>query len=308
MNKKATIYIISHSGARIRQFSLPRFLLPVSILLFLGSLVALGVGFIEYRHLQYSLSEARGALPRLSAHQQEIETQRQQIQTFAAKINQLKSALVGLNEFENKIRIITNLESKKTETGIFGIGGSIPDDLDPEIPLNKDHASLLKEMHSQAGQILEATESQHDSFESLLQSLHNKKNLLSATPSIRPTEGWETSGFGYRTSPFTGRKEFHSGLDIATKTGTPILAPADGIVTYSGNKWLLGNMIAIDHGHNMITRYGHIDKLLKKTGDKVKRGEVIARVGNTGRSTGPHLHYEVRIAGIPVNPKTYILN
>jgi murein DD-endopeptidase MepM/ murein hydrolase activator NlpD len=80
------------------------------------------------------------------------------------------------------------------------------------------------------------------------------------------------------------------------------------MVTYSGKKWLMGNMVTLDHGYGMVTRYGHIDKLLKKKGDRVKRGDVIATVGNTGRSTGPHLHYEVRLNGVPVNPMKYILD
>ena len=109
-------------------------------------------------------------------------------------------------------------------------------------------------------------------------------------------------------SPFTGRREFHKGYDIATKKGSPVLATAAGVVTFVGRKGLLGNCIIINHGHGMVTRYAHIDKFLKKRGEKVKRWEPIALVGNTGRSTGPHVHYEVRLNGIPVNPFKYILN
>jgi murein DD-endopeptidase MepM/ murein hydrolase activator NlpD len=121
-------------------------------------------------------------------------------------------------------------------------------------------------------------------------------------------DGWVTSNFGYRTSPFTGRREFHRGLDIATRSGTPILAPADGVVIFAGPKRLSGNMIIIDHGHGMTTNYGHIKQAHKKKGERVKRGDVIAEVGNTGRSTGPHLHYEVLLNGVSVNPEKYILN
>jgi len=95
-------------------------------------------------------------------------------------------------------------------------------------------------------------------------------------------------------------------VDIATRKGTPIVATADGVVTFAGAKALMGRMIVIDHGHGMVTRYAHISKALKKRGDAVKRGDTIALVGNTGRSTGSHLHYEVHLNGIPVNPATYI--
>jgi murein DD-endopeptidase MepM/ murein hydrolase activator NlpD len=117
-----------------------------------------------------------------------------------------------------------------------------------------------------------------------------------------------TSRFGYRKSPFTGRRELHKGLDIASRKGTPILATANGVVTFAGKKGLLGLTIVIDHGHGMKTRYGHNHKLLKKRGDKVKRWEPVALMGSTGRSTGPHTHYEVHLNGIPVNPEKYILN
>jgi murein DD-endopeptidase MepM/ murein hydrolase activator NlpD len=215
---------------------------------------------------------------------------------------------MSLNDFEQKIRIMANLEYKPEQSSLFAIGGSLPDDLDPDIPLKQDHDRLMRQMHDHMEQVEQATTVQENSFSTLLKSLESKRNLLAATPSLRPTVGWISSNFGYRVSPFTGRREFHRGLDIATRKGTPIIAPADGVVTFAGKKWLIGNMITLDHGYGMLTRYGHMFKLLKKKGDRVKRGEVIALVGNTGRSTGPHLHYEVRLNGVPVNPIKYILD
>jgi murein DD-endopeptidase MepM/ murein hydrolase activator NlpD len=131
---------------------------------------------------------------------------------------------------------------------------------------------------------------------------------VSSTPSIWPTKGWLSSGFGYRISPFTGLREFHKGLDISNREGTKVIATADGVVTFAGKNGLFGDMIKIDHGHGIMTRYGHLEKMLIKRGDVVKRGDVIGLMGNTGRSTGPHLHYEVFLNGLPVNPKKYILN
>ena len=117
-----------------------------------------------------------------------------------------------------------------------------------------------------------------------------------------------TAKFGRGVSPFTGRREFHKGLDIANHKKTPVIATADGTVIYSKEKGLLGKLTVINHGHGMVTRYAHLDKLLKKHGEKVKRGDVIGLLGNTGRSTGPHLHYEVKLNGIQVNPEKYIFN
>ncbi|MGD8981795.1 MAG: M23 family metallopeptidase, partial [Desulfobacterales bacterium] len=238
----------------------------------------------------------------------EILNQRKQIQKFADQINSLKSSLVKLNTFEQKIRVIANIEKSSEEDSLFGVGGSIPEDLDSQLPLTEKHNSLLREMHEQTRELTLASVSQEKVFESLYEGLKSQRNLLSSTPSIRPTEGWLSSGFGYRVSPFTGLREFHKGLDIAGHKGTEIIATADGVVTFVGRNGSYGKMMKIDHGHGMITRYGHIQKALKKRGEAVKRGDVIALMGNSGRSTGPHLHYEVLLNGLPVNPQKYILN
>jgi murein DD-endopeptidase MepM/ murein hydrolase activator NlpD len=170
----------------------------------------------------------------------------------------------------------------------------------------------MRNMHEQIEEIGRASAGQQEELASLLKSLEDQQNLLASTPAIRPLSGnakfWITSRFGYRKSPFTGRRELHKGLDIASRKGTHIVATADGVVTFAGKKGLLGMTIVIDHGHGMKTRYGHNHKLLKKRGDKVKRWEPIALMGSTGRSTGPHTHYEVHLNGIPVNPAKYILN
>lgn len=141
----------------------------------------------------------------------------------------------------------------------------------------------------------------------LWEGLSNRQSLLRATPQIKPTNGWFTSKFGYRKSPFSGRPVMHKGLDIAAPPGTPIFAPADGVVSYAGYDAGYGKLISIDHGYGMLTRYGHVSKIYTSVGQKVKRGDVIGAVGNTGRSTGPHLHYEVRINNVPVDPSNYIL-
>jgi murein DD-endopeptidase MepM/ murein hydrolase activator NlpD len=234
--------------------------------------------------------------------------QREQIQEFAEEISTLKTKLVALNDFEKKIRIIANIESTEEQDNLFGIGGSIPEDLDTQIPLTQKHNSLMREMHEQVGQLHLATHNQDQNFDTLLKRLQDQQNLLASTPVVRPCPGWTTSSFGYRISPFTGRREFHKGFDIANRKGTPITATADGMIAFAGPKGLLGNTVVVDHGHGMVTRYGHLEKVMVKRGTPVKRGDTIGLMGNTGRSTGPHVHYEVHLNGIPVNPDKYILN
>jgi murein DD-endopeptidase MepM/ murein hydrolase activator NlpD len=144
------------------------------------------------------------------------------------------------------------------------------------------------------------------SFEELVEGLEGKRHRLASTPSIWPTEGWVTSGYGYRISPFTGRRTFHGGLDIASDFGTPIVAPARGKVVFAGRKGPLGKTLVIDHGFGLRTSYGHAAEIHVEKGEAIERGQRIASVGSTGRSTGPHLHYAVEVKGKSVNPHNYI--
>ena len=131
--------------------------------------------------------------------------------------------------------------------------------------------------------------------------------LAAATPSIWPAHGWLSSSVGRRTDPINGGADFHQGLDISADAGSPIYATADGTVTHSSREGAYGNLITIDHGYGLETRYGHLSKYDVKSGEKVKRGQVIGRVGSTGRATGPHLHYEVRVNGRLLNPLQLLL-
>lgn len=138
-------------------------------------------------------------------------------------------------------------------------------------------------------------------------TLLDKKDELDSTPTLRPTGGWYTSGFGVRSSPYTGKPTMHEGMDLANQWGSAVVAPAAGIVTYAGPRAGYGNLLTMDHGYGIQTQYGHISRFYVRVGEHIKRGQRIAAVGNTGRSTGPHVHYEVRVNGIPVNPFFYIL-
>jgi murein DD-endopeptidase MepM/ murein hydrolase activator NlpD len=152
------------------------------------------------------------------------------------------------------------------------------------------------------------TISREESLSELEKLLQDKKEMLAHTPSIWPATGWITSGFGFRTDPFTGLTQMHEGLDISNRVGAIVVAPADGIVSDTGSDWIHGKMVVISHGFGMTTSYSHLSKITVRVGQKVKRGDKIAEVGMTGRTTGPHLHYEVKLNGISANPMRYILN
>jgi murein DD-endopeptidase MepM/ murein hydrolase activator NlpD len=312
MRKKISFVILGSSGAPAKQICTSKSTLLLFGIVLMGISATVGYIVYDYYNLKGVASQHQNRELHISSQLEEIRHQRKQIQEFASEINSLKSKLLALNSFEKKIRIIANIEKPNESEGIFGVGGSIPEDLNAQIPLKEKHFSLMRNMHEQIDEIGRASAGQQEELASLLKSLEDQQNLLASTPAIRPLSGnakfWITSRFGYRKSPFTGRRELHKGLDIASRKGTHIVATADGVVTFAGKKGLLGMTIVIDHGHGMKTRYGHNHKLLKKRGDKVKRWEPIALMGSTGRSTGPHTHYEVHLNGIPVNPAKYILN
>lgn len=144
-------------------------------------------------------------------------------------------------------------------------------------------------------------------IQSLSSVLLDQKDYLESMPTLKPTNGWFTSGFGMRSSPFTNKPTMHEGLDIANHLGSTIQSPAAGIVTFSGVRPGYGNLVTIEHGYGIQTQFGHISKFYVRAGEKIKRGQRIAAIGNTGRSTGPHVHYEIRVNGIPVDPYPYIL-
>lgn len=316
MRNKISFLIVSNSGAPARQFSASK----ITFTLVGGTLCLLlaAFGYMVYDYLDLKRDarlihgRASEIASELQTSNEEIQLQRKQIQSFAKDLTGLKEKLLALDEFEKQIRVIANLDKSNETDNLFGVGGSIPEDLEADVPLKEKHNSLMREMHDQIDQLEVAAVNQQSDFQSLLKHLELQHNLLASTPTIRPisprTDSWVTSSFGHRISPFTNRREMHKGYDIATTQGTPVLATADGVVTFVGNRGLLGQTIVIDHGHGIVTRYGHCSKVLKKRGEKVGRWDTIALVGNTGRSTGPHVHYEVLLNGLAVNPEKYILN
>ncbi len=159
--------------------------------------------------------------------------------------------------------------------------------------------------YSQIKDVVSAIEK---NIHSLDQFLLDKESFLNSTPTILPADGWITSYFGQRISPYLGKVKMHEGLDVGAPYGTHVNAPADGIVTFSGEKAGFGKFVQVDHGYGIETIYAHNQSLNVKAGQKVKRGALLSAVGNTGHSTGPHLHYEVRVNGIAVDPLYFILD
>ena len=159
----------------------------------------------------------------------------------------------------------------------------------------------------QLDQLDKKVKAQEGEARALKSYFEDQQALLASAPSTWPVRGWVTSDFSVRLDPYTGERVMHEGLDIAANVGTPIHAPADGTVVYAGVEGGYGHVLVLDHGYGLKTRYGHLSRIDVRVGDKVHRGQQMAAVGNEGRSTGPHLHYEVRVNGVADNPRKFIL-
>jgi murein DD-endopeptidase MepM/ murein hydrolase activator NlpD len=271
------------------------------------------------------------------AHWLRVENQylKEQFKEVEFKLATLESNLERVDSFSKKLRLITNTESpdrelelsvpirsaaneeqNKTADGrwpanIGPIEGffkktdyKASNDQDLSRSIKSDYSTISVRMD----RVFTGTELKEKDVLELWKDLSEKNDLLLSTPSIRPTTGWISSNFGMRDSPFFGGDaRQHKGLDIAAYAGTPIRSPASGIVSYAAMNEGYGNLISVDHGHGIVTRFGHCSQIYVKVGQRVRRGDVIGAVGSTGRSTGPHLHYEVRLNGVPINPERYIL-
>lgn len=306
MGDRITFYMLSASGCRMRRGSVSRALLNFIVVSAVALMCGLGYGAYDYYHLYQSRLDTERLRQMLAERDARIADYAGQVSNFTEDINALKASLTELGAFERRIRLVAGLEPEAGEMDAFGVGGPMLER--PETANFGLKSGLLREMHAQMDEIDTAAAVRAESFDGLMAAIRSNRNLLAGKPSIRPTEGIVSSTFGDRQCPFTGLPEFHGGLDIANHKGTPVIATADGVISFVGPKGPLGNMIVINHGHGVVTRYAHIETALKKPGDRVSRGDVIAQMGNTGRSTGPHLHYEVRVNGVAVNPKDYIMN
>jgi len=296
--------------------------------------VLLTFGLVDYVRVRMDHAE----LARLRV---ETLEQRARIATFDTTVSEVESRLARLAEFERKVRTIANLPGQAAAGGedVEKVGADAGGDLDaadaaaggPDdedlvaepavgsavprlheaaVPAASaapggDRVSLLRVEAERLGHVAAGQEL---SLGDLIAQLEDKHHHLVSSPAIWPTKGWLTSRFGARISPFTGLRQFHSGIDIAGAMGTDVIAPARGRVIFVGSKGPLGNTIEIDHGYGVRTHFGHNSAVAVRVGQEVERGQVIAKLGSTGRSTGPHLHYSVEVNGKSMNPLDFIFD
>ena len=242
----------------------------------------------------------------LSRLRQQTAEQTKEINALALKIDGFADRMEEIKQFDRKLRILASEQIGKGGKTPLGIGGSDNDQIRLQQLIDEDRDRLVSGMHESIDRLNAEAAERESSFNELLKFLREQKSLLAATPSIWPVRGWVTSTFGMRKNPFGSGREFHKGIDIASRSGKEIIAPADGFVLEVAYRSDDGNVVKIDHGYGVSTSYAHLSKAAVKEGVGVKRGDVIGYVGNTGRSTGAHLHYGVIVNGVPVNPRKYL--
>jgi murein DD-endopeptidase MepM/ murein hydrolase activator NlpD len=303
-NRSYTILVVPDRSAQTRKFRVQKKLIVRTLTAF-GVLLLAGVGMvIHYFYVVGQVVENR-------VLREENAQLRTQVKVIHEKVASVTQTLDRVERFDQKLRALTQLNDPERNLAV----GPLPaaDHLEGEEAPDEvigNHSAIPEDvtfLPSKLDSLSSEASRQEESIQELTRYFEDQKNLLASTPSLWPVRGWVTSAFGVRLDPYTAERTMHCGLDIANAAGTPVLSPSDGVVIFDGTEGGYGNVLVLDHGYGVRTRYGHLAKIFVKLGDHVKRGQKVAAIGNTGRSTGPHLHYEVRVNGIPEDPRKFIL-
>jgi murein DD-endopeptidase MepM/ murein hydrolase activator NlpD len=288
-NEFFTLIVVPHAKAKFRKFQVPvrmaKWAFGVTTAF---TLVLCGV-LVHYTRIAVEVHELR----RLRAENEALLSKTHEYEVNAGKLQVRLQQLQGM---VTKLGVMAGLERSLPDT-TAGVGGaasfeSEPPRLDP---------GALAALERDATQLTTKSEQLEEFY-------RDQSVLLASTPSVWPVRGYLSATFGNRIDPFTAQKDFHPGIDISAPMGTKIQAPADGVVVSAGIQGGYGNAVVIDHGNGIVTRYGHMDSFEVKPGQRVRRGDVIGHVGNTGRSTAPHVHYEVWVRDQAQNPIHFILD
>lgn len=288
-DKRFTILVIPEGSHQVRRFGV-----RLSVLKRIAAaavVLALGLAGLITDYVLTNLDQ--NELERL---QVENLSQREELHRLVVKLEDLRQEIVVLAQNDAKVRVMAKLSAPKSDS-MVGVGGPATQE-----DVNREFSVIQQRIDEVRRQIDLRRESQ----EEIQGILNDQRSLLAAKPGGWPVKGWLTSSFGMRRDPFNGRRKMHEGLDIAARTGTSVTATADGIVSSVKTEPGYGKVVILDHGYGYRTIYGHNSRYYVKVGQRVRRGERIAAVGNTGRSTGSHVHYEIRLNGVPVNPRKYL--
>jgi murein DD-endopeptidase MepM/ murein hydrolase activator NlpD len=286
-----TLIVVPHAKARFRKFQVSLRWTKIGIGIAAAMSLAVLAMLIHYGRIRLQAHE----LGRLQVENQVLI---KKTRDYEENMGKLQARVVSLQKTVDKLGVMAGIDPGNREANVGGAGGvsgaeTTAPSLDPDFALR----SIDRKVTELANR-----------SETLETFYKDQKVLLASTPSIWPVRGYLSQRFGNGIDPFTGQRDFHPGIDVSTPTGTKIVAPADGVIITTAEKGGYGKSIIMDHGYGVITRYGHLSGYNVHPGQRVKRGDVIGFVGSTGRSTAPHLHYEVWVHDQAQNPIQFILD
>ncbi len=294
MKKYYTILIIPSSRLKSRKIVISNKAVKLYLILLSILTVIFTFIFLDWLRTSYAKIEVR----KLRA---ENQLQKDKIQKLENIAQELENKINHFKSYTEKLNVFAGLQSPYALKEV-GSGGISPNDVGTLIS-----NSIPKSPLEKTKTLINTAKEIEQNLKILYQFFQDQSLRLAALPSIWPTRGYLSAFFGNRRDPFTGKIDFHSGLDISTQLGNKVVATANGMVIVAEYRKGYGNMVIIDHGFGFTTLYAHLSRIAVKEGQKVKRWDVIGYVGTTGKSTGPHLHYEVRRYNKAVNPLDFIL-
>ena len=257
--------------------------IAASVLCLAGALLVLSFLSVHY----YQMWERSNDFEALQDRLEFLHTDNEKVRV---KARQLSERLSSMEVAAQKLHVMTGLDMD----GLGGVGGPAANDLE----VSFDEESLLDQLNS----LEKKSISLREELRKFQEYYKDRSILLSATPSIMPVSGYPSERFGMRRDPFTGNRSYHQGMDLSAPVGSKVIATADGVVRFAGRQHNYGKLVKLEHRFGLATRYGHLKELAVKRGQMIRKGDVIGYVGDTGRATGPHVHYEVRLNGRSLNP------
>jgi murein DD-endopeptidase MepM/ murein hydrolase activator NlpD len=291
------IILVSRKLSHARSLNISRAQLALLALLFVAASAAASVGLFYIAARLAHVPALNHYLTAWMPATVETAAPLEGLDAVAVKLGQMEAELVRLDALSQRLAKAAGFKAAEFVEPP-GRGGSLTNE---QYPLTLEQVNELAKSLSRQ---LEERVDKLGLLESLVQEQSAKEELM---PSAQPVKhGWYSSGFGWRVDPFTGRKAFHEGMDFSAAAGSAIYSAAGGIVRFSGFHPQYGNMVEVDHGNGLVTRYAHAQRRLARIGDVVMKGTKIAEVGSTGRSTGAHLHFEVLHKGAPQNPSRFL--
>jgi murein DD-endopeptidase MepM/ murein hydrolase activator NlpD len=292
--KHLTIMLVPDDNSKVVSIRLSGIIFAGLLLLWVSGIAV--SAFIISRHANY----------RATIEYNKYLNQKHKV--FTAEVLRAREAVKRISELDGQLRGMLKLKSREGIIKYTGFGG--PTNIDSQMlekHIKDRDSSIETDSFALAAKYIdEESRKSEQSYQQIIKYITEQRARMTAVPSGWPVKGWITAGFGSRMDPFTGALTFHEGVDIANDEGTPIKAQADGVIVGAGFERGYGNVVLINHANGYTTRFGHMRNFVVTKGQHIKKGQILGYMGSTGRSTASHLHYEVRLNGVAVNPVRYM--